>query len=233
MRPGSARVLACPHCQTWQRCQALDFSHRQQVEVWSDLRVVHGFWHTPAEVVACGSCGSLFRKGDAEPVGLLPSSVDELDFRMKDGWRFLPRFGKARELALLERYLAAPTIVPLDLQAVEAALKLSHAGHPEDEIDLRLQLWRLHNDTRRRHQGASWRRLEAAFHHNLDRLLSLLATGNEYHNLLAAEIYRELGQFAAALQRLARVQSQFGHEKVALMNWALAERSELLIHPRG
>ncbi|HEY9104447.1 hypothetical protein [Chitinimonas sp.] len=233
MRPGSARVLACPHCQAWQRCQALDFSYRQQVEVWSDLRVVHAFWHTPAEVVACGACGSLFRKADAERVGRLPSSVDELDFRMKDGWRLLPRFGKARELALLERYLAVPTILPLDLAAVEAALRLSHAGHPEDEIDLRLQLWRLHNDTRRRHQGASWRRLEGDFHDNLGRLLSLLATGDEFLDLLAAEIYRELGQFPAALQRLARVQTLYGHEKVALMNWSLAARRELLIYARG
>ncbi|GAB3258567.1 hypothetical protein [Chitinimonas naiadis] len=230
MRPGSARVLACPYCLHWQRCQALDTSHRRHVEVWSDLRVRHGFWHTPAEVVGCGQCGQLFRKSEAERVGVQPSSVEELDFRMKDGWRLLPRFGKARELALLERYLLAPVVATLDEDAVQAALQAGNAGHPDDEIDLRQRLWRLHNDTRRRHQGASWRRAEPQFHQNLSRHLSLLATGNELYDLLAAEIYRELGQFHAAMQRLARVQINIGHEKVALMNWILEGRTELLVY---
>ncbi|WP_269532596.1 hypothetical protein [Chitinimonas sp. BJYL2] len=226
MRPGAANVLVCPHCRQWLRCQAIDLHNRFDAEVWSDLRVVDTFWHTPADMVACTNCHQPFLRSQAERAGVLPSSIDELDFRIEDdGWHLLPRFGKSRELALLERYLSAPVLTLLSLEAVEAALPAARA---DAEIDLRLQCLRHHNDVRRHGHGEPWERLAPRFHANTERLLAILSPHDEFHQLMAAEILREYGEFHAAMQRLSCVQHVHGHEKAALMGWIIERRTELM-----
>lgn len=230
MRPGSTKVVACTHCRAWLRCQALDLAVRQSAEVWSDLRVRHAFWSTPVDIVACPVCRELFRRRDAVEVGVLPSSIEALDFKVNDGWRLLPRFGKARELAQLERFMAAPLAEELPADLVETALASMAEGAPDDEMDLRLQQWRHHNDLRRAEPGREWLRIEPLFLINAQRLLSLLVIGGELQQLLAAEINRELGQFHTAMQCLSRVQKGYGHQKVALMSWIVEGRTELQVY---
>lgn len=227
MRPSSARIVACPHCDAWLRCQVIEFDQRQGADVWSDMRVEHDFWLTPCEIVACPACNAPFRRSGAFTVGELPSSFDELDFRMAgEGWRFLPRFGKAKELAQLERYLAAPTIECLSPAQIAATLADKSRLTPADEIDLRTQQWRNHNDLRRNEVTPAWQSVVSEFERNILRLITLMPRHDALSNLLLAEIHRELGDFHIAMQQLSLVQGQFGHEKAAMMGWIVEGSTE-------
>jgi hypothetical protein len=226
MRPGACRILACPHCNTWLRSQCLELEQRLGVTVWSDLRVDHGFWQSPVHLVQCHSCGQMFRKAEAEQVGMLPSSHETAGVdRTSNGWQPWP-WRRNQETALMARFEAAPLTVSLSESATEAAL--AEAGR-DDEADLRLQLWRHHNDRLRGRVGGAFAEIEQEWRDNQDRLLDVLDDDNELHQLLAAEIHRQRTDFPRAMGRLSRVRQRFGREKAALMGWIVEGRSDLQV----
>jgi hypothetical protein len=226
MRPAACRILACPHCQTWLRCQSIELNQRLGVTVWSDLRVDHSFWQCPAQLAQCRGCGKAFRKNQAKIVGTLPSSHESLAAsRACSGWSLI-RWGTS-EKQLIAKFEAAPVAAPLSEADAEAAL--AYAAGDEDETDLRLQLWRHHNDRRRGMADAGFREVESRWRDNQDRLLGLLRDDDELHQLLAAEIHRQRAEFHQAMGNLSRVRQQYGREKAALMGWIVEGRSELQV----
>jgi len=225
MRPGAARVLACPKCGRWLRCQALDLTRRLGTTVWSDLRVEDGFWQTPSRLAACPHCAIVLCKETAEYIGVLPSSAEELSCSSPHsaGWRRLFAWRDTNDL--IEQFRSAPPVAPLTAEAVELAL----AGSSErDEVELRLQLWRLHNDVRR--NTGNGHAVPDAYRGNVLRLLTLIRPVDEYHCLLAAELHRQLGHFHAAMAQLSYIRESFGREKAAMLEWVIENNSDLHIY---
>lgn len=224
MRPGAAQILACPYCKTWLRSQAIELAQRAGITVWSDLRVDHAFWQSPARLARCAGCGHAFDRFQAEQVGVLPSSIEALE--RGSGWRPW-RWSLRNEARLMAQFEAAPLAEPLSELGIELALADAGAG---DAIDLRIQLWRHHNDRRRGRDTQAFAAVEAQWRDNQHALLDLLDSQDELHSLLMAEIHRQRGDFHRAMCCLSGVRKRFGREKAAMMGWVVEGRSELMIY---
>jgi hypothetical protein len=207
MKLGPNQIVACPDCGALAYYRALVSGNTLGTVGWTDGRQYAPMMVEPPAVVKCHACARCYWLADAEEIGVVAR-----DFRTKEpvpeAWRDA---AEVKEPSANEY-----------LDAIEAGLAKDEAG----EKWLRVLAWWRGNDSVR-----EWRfpieDIPAAspdgFRRNLLRLADLLTDDNDNDRLMRAEVLRELGDFAAAVQVLREVSGECGWVADQLRSYCTAK----------
>ncbi len=187
MLPDSNVIVACPHCEGRATYMTLLSGNTYGARVWTDGKQYAPMLPPPPGVVQCSHCPDCYWLSDAKKIGNLkiwPAKNRQ--------WPTDPR---AEEPSEDGYYLALEKGLGRDLQ---------------QERQLRILAWWRRNDAFRspnKAQAAGNPTMSAQCKKNLETLTGLLDAASENDCLMKAELLRELGEFACAIQVLGRVTS--------------------------
>ena len=197
MLPDSNVIVACPHCEGRATYMALQSGSTCGARVWTDGKQYAPMLPQPPAVVQCSHCPDCYWLADAKKIGCLKI------WPAKN--RQWPTDPSAEEPSEDGYYLALEKGLGRDLQ---------------QERQLRILAWWRRNDAFRDTHKAKARRggankaqtagnpaMSAQCKKNLQALTGLLNAANENDCLIKAEVLRELGEFACAIQALGHVTS--------------------------
>jgi hypothetical protein len=187
MRPGPAKIVACPQCKALAKYGTLISGNTFGAEVWTDGLQIAPMLPCPPEVAKCNECSHLFWLKNANSVG-------ELSWAEKD--RAPTEWCKAE-------YLKEP--MEADYYT---ALAGGLAQTAEQERTARVLAWWKSNEPLREQNCTehSWSDPDAR-QANLESLLPLLNDHDESDRIMKAEVLRELGRFDEAMATLATASS--------------------------
>ncbi len=187
MIPGPDRVIACPWCDALAKHGTFLSGNTFGARLFTDGKRVAPMLPLPPAVVRCQRCRRFYWLEAAEGRGLLG--------------RFSP--APAQDPATIPE-VEEPTEGEY-YEALEAGL----ASGPEQEKTLRLlALWRRNDAFREEPPSAvAGTASPSAWRRNLEALHALVDEASDDDRLLKAEVLRELGEFASAIEILRRVES--------------------------
>lgn len=193
MKRGLDYVVSCPCCEGLATHMTLISGNNLWAQAWSDGKQAAPMCPRPPEVVKCRYCRECFWLADAKLAGFVDPDKDGDASSSVD-----PAFAGAQRVKQ-----------PTEEEYYEA-IREGFAADSEQERRLRILAWWRRNDAFR---GGLWA-LEGsvasdsgAWRSNLQALLGLLDEEDDNHQLMKAEVLRELGEFGRAVEVLGRVTS--------------------------
>lgn len=221
MKPGPTLVRACPSCGAHHRQVTLASGNTFGATFWSDGYLDAPMWHEPEKLSRCLDCGDFFWVDDAEVLGQL----DDSSFQKED-LKVLPAESVSPDRGL-------PNLGP------EALLEAIEEGLPstaDEEYYLRRLVWWKANHMVREAVKAGLSTSGMSQHSQgvTSNLLKLLAffDGTEADERLArAELLRELGRFAEAIEELEATFDDVDHQRFASRIENLARQGVREVRP--
>jgi hypothetical protein len=182
MLPGPDYIYACPGCGHKIICRSIMSGNTFGGHLWSDGRGIFPMLPEIPELVECPKCKTIFW-------------FKELNDPEIEDFGYSDDTGEDRSEAQ----------VPSQ-KTYEQALKNKIYKTNEDEIYLRQRLWWAYNDKVRYSEGKNISLLNIrSYRNNLLGLLSLLDMTNDQHQIMAAEINRNLAWFPEAIEILSNI----------------------------
>lgn len=182
MLPGPDYIYACPGCGHKIICRSIMSGNTFGGHFWSDGRGIFPMLPDIPEMVECPKCKTIFWFKDFDD----PDTED---------------FGYSDDIGDNSSVARTPS-----QKTYEKALKNRLYKTDEDEIYLRQRLWWAYNDKVRYSEGKNISSLNISrYRKNLLGLLSLLDITNDQHQIMAAEINRNLGWFPEAIEILSNI----------------------------
>jgi len=182
MLPGPDYIYACPGCGHKIICSSIMSGNTFGGHLWSDGRGIFPMLPDIPEMVECPKCKTIFWFKEL-------NNPEIVDFGYSDDKR------EDRSEARI------PT-----QRTCERALKSKLYKTDKDEMYLRQRLWWAYNDKVRFSEGKKISPLNISrYRNNLMGLLSLLDMASDEHQIMAAEINRNLGWFPEAIEILGNI----------------------------
>jgi hypothetical protein len=176
-------VVACPYCQAVARVFEVSSGDFAGVVTWTDGYQDTPMMPRPPRITRCPHCRRIFWTGEATPVGYLHGQT----------------------LVEHPEWQSAPHLEPLDYHGVGEAMANGLAYNPELELELRVLWWWRVNDAFRRDDAPIGYSESPEAVANMQRLIELMANGEEDLLLFRAEALRHLGRFKEAAETLEGV----------------------------
>ena len=178
MIPGPTLIIACPYCKGLFKCPSLEQETVWEGEYWSDGKKTLSGNCVLQDITYCIYCGHYYWLKESTLVG-------------KILWR---------KESLIQEWLEAPVIPELCYEHYFDVLKKDLAVNEEEEISIRLQIWRLFNDLFRERRVISFSKTEEMKHIGNMVSLEMMLTENEIQSrILKAEVNRHLGNFTKSI----------------------------------
>lgn len=173
MISGPTYIYQCPNCGNLLSNGSLGSGNTFGAQVFSDGKCIAPMLVEFPDLTKCKKCKALFWLSKLQEIGTYHLG----DFPDPE-WR---EADKARFLTIGE---------------YTTALKTDIAENNEEELKIRLSLWRAYNDRLRKGQEIfRTEKDESIWSENVKQLLVLLDESDNSHRLLCAEINRNLGDF--------------------------------------
>lgn len=187
MLPGPTLIYACPKCGRKVANESLMSGNTFGARYFSDGKRIAPMLPEFPDLIRCQSCDFFFFLHEQEP-------VDELY-----------RFEEQSDVTLNEIDQAkAPGLDDLIL-----ALEQEVARKKENEISIRLDLWRSFNDRTRNGKSLFLNENDKHLYlNNCEALITLIEPKEDQFMVTLAELYRNLGLFEACLKLLDSLEDQ-------------------------
>jgi hypothetical protein len=187
---GPDQIVACPFCAGLAKYMTLISGNTFGSQVWTDGKQIAPMLPAPPAVVKCRHRMEYYWLRDAKEVGTGKGWGDEEE-------TVDPRWDDAE-------YVEEPTE-----DGYYAAIERNLARGREQERSLRILAWWRRNDAFRRGLSAPVGAIATAstkYQDNLKALADLLDTADENDLAMKAEVFRELGEFEAAMGVLNQIE---------------------------
>lgn len=175
MLPGPIQIYQCPQCQNFIKQYSLMSGNTFGAKLYSDGKHVAPMLPEYPDLTKCESCNHIFWLSKQKQIGEF-----EYGDTVKNEWEFAD---DAEFLSIPDYY-----------QALETGV----AKNKEEEIDIRMRLWWSYNDRIRNSENIfNDENDELRWHDNVNKLLTILDLNDDNDKIVAAELYRNLGNFDA------------------------------------
>lgn len=208
MQTNRTYIFSCPFCGTsFQHTQG---NHQRHVFMRSDGKLCDSLY-SRQNAFECGDCGNIVWLTDV----LLDDELDEFSDKSSE-------------------YMSIPRIKRLDSEGFKRAIASLDYDNDLDaalkEKLVRIEFWHHLNDSASEAvEDADFQKYLAE---NLGRLIPLLNTSERVDKLLCAEAYRELHQFAQAIE-LLNTEPCLAIEGMTILDHALTKQSTVFPIPQG
>jgi hypothetical protein len=182
MISGPDLVICCPHCEALTKIFTLESADLRGAVTWSDGWQDAPMMPKPPRITRCPACRKLFWTWEGAQLGYLPPP--ELATPAQAAWK------------------DAPYLEPLDESGVAEAIAAGLAPTPDLEMELRVLRWWRGNDPFRFHDAPVGHATAPDAVANIERIIEMMAHGEEDLLLFRAEAQRELGHFDDAMRTL-------------------------------
>lgn len=205
MLPGPDEIIACPHCSRLARAFTLLSWNTFGATFWSDCKLEAPMFPQRPAVTKCDSCGKYYWISDAKLIGEMVSEKDAGEYPAE--WRIAPRIRRLSREELLD------------------AIEKESSDNSDKIFALRFDVWWAANDLIRKNIKQE---LSIEDQENMKKLAALLDNNNPEHQVVKAEIFRELGDFDAAYKLLSSVADE-DYIPAANRIWNLCNKNQKLV----
>ena len=184
MLPGPTLIYSCPKCGRKVANESLMSGNTFGARFYSDGKREAFMLPEFPDLVSCGSCGNFFFLSQQTPVDELFDYEEQTNSETED----------------------IDQAAFLDIAELERSLGHEVAAKKENEIVIRLQIWRAFND-RTRSGRAMFGNIaeEELWQENCEHLLQLIEPTAAEHIITLAELNRNLGRFEESLHLLEKL----------------------------
>ena len=215
MRPGPDYIYQCPECSNLLRKGSLWSGNTFGGKLYSDGKMVASMLPAFPNLTKCKKCGSLLWLSDMEEIGTDEWEHRNREYKTADRVEFL-------DIPDLFRFL--------ELDIVKCSI--------EKEKIVRRKIWLAFNDRIRTQSFFKRKQIftresdEALWKQNCLRLLELYDPANISDKLMAAELYRNLGEFNVCVKILDSVDDEDCDWFVEKLKGECEKKNKLLVRLR-
>lgn len=186
--PGSDYIYECPQCSTLLKRASINSGNTFGAQFYSDGKMEAPMLPEFPSLTKCYNCDTILFIPELKSIG----TCDPWDENCPEEWQKVP-YVTFLEVDDLFRFLDLPMIT----------------DDPQKELYVRTNIWRTFNDRVRAQKELFQHEQDAQkWEDNCHSLLKLFDANNQNHQLIAAEVYRNLGQFDEALKILKKIKTQ-------------------------
>ncbi|MDN5350204.1 MAG: hypothetical protein PWQ54_1600 [Bacteroidales bacterium] len=187
MLPGPTLLYACPKCGQKIANESLMSGNTFGARYFSDGKRIAPMLPEFPDLIRCQSCGFFFFLHEQEPVDELYRFDDQFDFDLSE-------IDQAQ----------APGLDDLVL-----ALREEVARKKENEIAIRMDIWRAFNDRSRNGKSMFLNENDKVlYHRNCEVLIALIEPKEDHFKVTLAELNRNLGLFDTCLKLINSLEDQ-------------------------
>ncbi|MBU2556783.1 MAG: hypothetical protein KJ578_03270 [Bacteroidetes bacterium] len=179
MLPGPTLIFACPECGQKVANESLMSGNTFGARYFSDGKRIAPMLPEFPDLIRCSSCDCFYFLHEQEPIDELYPFEEQSDVTLEE-------IDQAK----------AP-----GLDGLVLALQQEVARKKENEIAIRLDLWRAFNDRTRNGKSLFLNENDKhLYHNNCEVLIALIEPKEDHFKLTLAELYRNLSRFEACLK---------------------------------